>query len=407
MPIETKNRVTCTGCALLCDDIAVDVQFGTIQAVHNACLRGSKKFLQGKNEQLLKTPFVGGKATSYDDALAEAARIFKGAKNIVIAGGTHGTIDAVRALVKLGIKHGAKFAIPHFSIFTQLKRAIRKNGMDFFSIGESVNNADLIVFWGANPVDLAPKLLVRAAFSRGRYRQSGKEVKKLAVIDDYPTPTMERADIKILVDDQNHSGMLHSLSSALIDQNASDPSLSDLVDAIKNCEYCTLFVGEGILNKHFLDAHPAFINDLLCFIRALNAKRRVAMLPIFYPWNAAGLMQELACTSERIDCFDIDDLPSHANNIDVILAFGLDLVSRFTRNAAIMASGVQVIAIDFKRTPTTDLAHVVIPPSISGIESGGTAMRLDGIILVLNPPRQQSERKKTDEDILNDLYEKT
>ncbi len=407
MPLETKNRVTCTGCALLCDDIAVDVQFGTIQAVHNACLRGSKKFHPASDEQLLKAPSIGGKEVPYDDALAEAARILKAAKRVVIAGGMHGTNEAIGRLVDLATKLGAKMAIPDFEVFTQLTNAIKNNGIEFFTLGEVVNNADLIVFWGANPIDLAPKLLVRAAFSRGRYRQSGKEVKKLAVIDDYPTPTMERADIKVLVDGQDHAGVLDSLSAALSGQKTIDPLTSDLVDAIKNCEYCTLFVGEGILNRQFLKGHPGFLDGLMRFVRASNEKRRVAVLPLSYSWNGASLMHELACTGEKVDCFDVEDLPSHVEGGDAILAFGLDLVARCAGNAALTASGVPVVAVDFKRTPTTDLARVVLPPSIAGIDSGGVATRLDGSALLLQPPLQQPKGKKSDTDILTELHERS
>jgi len=392
---------------MLCDDIAVGVQLGTVQAVYNACLRGSKKFLLTSNSQLVKAPLIGGRGTSFDDALAEAARILKSAKRIVIAGGTHATNDAIRALIKLAVKLGAKLAIPEFDIHARLTGAVKKNGIDFFTLGEVINNADLVVFWGANPVDLAPKLLGRAAFSRGRYRQSGKEVKKLVVIDDFPSPTMERADIKILVDDQDYAGILESLFSTLSGQNASEPATSDLTNALENCEYCTFFVGEGILNKQFLRGHPAFLDNFLRLVRSINDKRRVAVLPLFYSWNAAGLMHELACTGEKIDCFDIEDLPSRIGNGDAILAFGFDIVSRCAGSAASSKDGVPLIAVDFKRTPTTDVARVVLPPSIPGIESGGTATRLDGITLLLHPPLQQPDGKKTDEDILNELHERT
>ncbi|MBN2150551.1 MAG: hypothetical protein JW839_03790 [Candidatus Lokiarchaeota archaeon] len=403
MSVETKNRMTCTGCALLCDDISVDVQLGKILAVHNACLRGSKKILPSGAKPLLNAPLVGGKGASFDDALAEAARILKGARKVVIAGGTHVTNEAIAGLVNLATKIGASLAVPDFDVHQQLTTSIKKNGIEFFTLGEAVNNADLIVFWAANPVDLAPKLLVRTVFARGRYRQSGKEVKKLAVIDDYPSPTMERADIKILVDDQNHAGVLDSMSSGLAGQKVSDPLTNDLVEAFKTSEYCTLFVGEGILNRQFLHGHPGFLDGLLRFVRASNEKRRVALLPLFYSWNAAGVLHELASAAGNFECFDVLDLPSHVEDGDVILAFGSDIVSKCAGNAALAASGVPVIAVDFKRTPTTDAARVVLPPSISGIESGGTATRLDGTSLVLRTPLQEPDGKKSDAEILAEL----
>ncbi len=406
MPLEIKNHVTCTGCALLCDDIAIDTQFGTIQAVHNACLRGSKKFLPAGSKQLLKAPSVDGKEASYDAALAEAARIIKAAKKVVIAGGMHGTNEAIDILMNLASKLGARLAIPDFDVYMQLTNAITNNGIEFFTLGEVVNNADLIVFWGANPIDLAPKLLVRTVFSRGRYRQSGKEVKKLAVIDDYPTPSMERADIKILVDGQDHEGVLKALSASLLGQNASGLPTNDLAEAIKNCEYCTFFVGEGILNRQFLQGHPGFLDRLMQFVRVLNGNRRAAILPMFYSWNAAGILYALASASEKIDCLDVQDLPSRVGKGDAIIAFGFDLVARCAGNAGLKGEGIPMIAIDYKRTPTTDLARVVLPPTIPGIDSGGVATRLDGTAVLLHPPLQRAEGKKTDADILRDLHDR-
>ncbi len=404
MPLETKNHVTCTGCALLCDDIAIDTQFGSIQAVHNACLRGSKKFLPAGSKQLLKSPSIDGKESPYDDALAEAARILKAAKNVVIAGGTHGTSEAIEQLVSLATKLGAKMAIPDFDIYTQLTNAIKHSGIEFFTLGETVNNADMIVFWGANPIDLAPKLLVRAVFSRGRYRQSGKEVKKLAVIDDYPTPTMERADIKILVDGQDHEGVLKALSDTLIGQKASEQHTSDLAEAIKNCEYCAFFVGEGILNRQFLKAHPGFLDRLLQLVHALNGTRRATILPLSYSWNATGIFHELDGAGEKVECFDAQDLPFHVGKGDAIIAFGFDLAARCADNAMVKTNNIPVIAIDFKRTPTTDAARVVLPPAIPGIDTGGIATRLDGTAVLLHPPLQRADGKKTDVDILRALH---
>ena len=49
-----------------------------------------------------------------------------------------------------------------------------------------------------------------------------------------------------------------------------------------------------------------------------------------------------------------------------------------------------VIAIEPHRTPTTEIATVVIPPAIAGIECEGTAYRMDHVPIrlrkVIDPP---------------------
>jgi formylmethanofuran dehydrogenase subunit B len=118
-------------------------------------------------------------------------------------------------------------------------------------------------------------------------------------------------------------------------------------------------------------------------------------------------LHELASASEKIDCFDVQDLPSRVKKGDAIIAFGFDLVARCAGNTMVKANGIPIIAIDFKRTPTTDLARVVLPPAIPGIDAGGVATRLDGTAVLLHPPLQQVEGKKTDADILRMLHERT
>ena len=44
-----------------------------------------------------------------------------------------------------------------------------------------------------------------------------------------------------------------------------------------------------------------------------------------------------------------------------------------------------MIAIDPRRSLTTDAAQVVIPSAMSGLEAGGTALRMDGTRISFEP----------------------
>ncbi|HME54733.1 MAG TPA: hypothetical protein VKM55_21175 [Candidatus Lokiarchaeia archaeon] len=429
MPLEKKNRVVCTGCSLLCDDISIDMQFNTIQTVHNACLRGTKKFQFSASKDRLKTPGIktneneGRVDASHDDAMEAAVSLLKNASNVVITGISRLSNAAQELAVQLATKLHATLAIQDFDVFKQVVLTIDKHGLEFFTLGEALNNADLLLFWGSNVIDLSPKFLTKTVFSRGRYRQSGKEVKKLAVIDDYPTPTMERADIKIAVEESDHDAILTALIEALAANKILDPALllqtdtgssnlssnsaslvKDLAEAMGNSEYCTVMLGEAILNPQFLENHPVFLERLFDFIKAMNeGKKKVALLPMFYTWNFAGLMQELGMASDNVDAIDLQELPSKLTSGTVILALGSDFVSKIPRARV---DGLQVVCVDFKRTPTSDLATILFPVTITGIDSGGTATRLDGISLNLNPPVEKKEDALSDTEILRDIMNK-
>ena len=432
MPLEKKNRIVCTGCSLLCDDISIDLQFGTIQAVHNACLRGTKKFQFSASKDRLRSPGIKVNPSenaidaSYEDAIDAAVSLLKGASNVIITGLSRIANDAQELAMQLAATLHATLAIQDLDVFNRVAATVENHGLEFFSIGEMINAADLILFWGADVIDLSPKFLAKTAFSRGRYRQSGKEVKKLAVIDDCPTPTMERADIKIMVDEGDHDAILTALTDALVANKTMDARMlesshvagtdvssnitslvKDLADAMNNAEYCTVILGEGILNPQFLDDQPTFLEFFFDFIKAMNkAKKKVALLPMFYTWNFAGLVQELGMSSEIVETIDLHDMASKLSEGTVILALGSDFISKIPRDTLALARDAQIICLDFKRTPTTDIARIILPVAITGVESGGTATRLDGISLNLNAPVEKKEQARSDADILRDIMNK-
>ena len=84
-----------------------------------------------------------------------------------------------------------------------------------------------------------------------------------------------------------------------------------------------------------------------------------------------------------------DDVP------DTALIIGSDPVNSLPFDVSRHLSQINTIAIDPRRTFTTEISKVVIPSSISGVESGGTMVRSDGVRMELNP---------VFENELNDVY---
>jgi formylmethanofuran dehydrogenase subunit B len=361
-----------------------------------------------------------------DDAVAAACKAIKQARHVVIAGCTHTSSEAQSLALQLATKLHASLAIPEWNNFTNVTESIKRSGMHFFTLGETINSADLIVFWGSNPVDLCPKLLVKTAFSRGRFRQSGKEVKKVAVIDEYPTPTMERADMRIALETREQEAFLAAVEKVLLEKgavNAPDfqqpfttfPPLSDglqglatdLANAIATCEYCTIFLGEGILNRQFLSQNPGFLARMLRLVNALDKNRRSGVLPLFYGWNFAGLARELQMAGNEVNVLDLQDFASDIGKEDVIIAIGVDIISKTPLKNEKWLNDASIIAIDFKRTPTTDMASIILPVAMTGAESGGIAVRLDGMTLLMNPPVAMKQGMKNDAEVLRQIIDST
>ncbi|MFA6371718.1 MAG: formylmethanofuran dehydrogenase subunit B, partial [Methanothrix sp.] len=74
-----------------------------------------------------------------------------------------------------------------------------------------------------------------------------------------------------------------------------------------------------------------------------------------------------------------------AKTCDTALVIGSDPLSALPFGTARALARQPLIAIDPRRSLTTDAAKVVIPSAISGLEAGGTAVRMDGVTIKFEP----------------------
>lgn len=91
------SMVTCTGCALLCED--VEIRDGRIL---HACRRGST-LLAHHNEARAK-PKVDGREVSFEEAMKEAKKIVSEAENLAIYGLDTTTLEAQKIAVEIAEK---------------------------------------------------------------------------------------------------------------------------------------------------------------------------------------------------------------------------------------------------------------------------------------------------------------
>jgi formylmethanofuran dehydrogenase subunit B len=92
-----------------------------------------------------------------------------------------------------------------------------------------------------------------------------------------------------------------------------------------------------------------------------------------------------------------------AKGSDAALIIGSDPLSSLPFGTARALARLPLIAIDPRRSLTTDAAQVVIPSAMSGLEAGGTALRMDGTRISFEPITK-SERL-SDEQILTRIME--
>lgn len=91
---------------------------------------------------------------------------------------------------------------------------------------------------------------------------------------------------------------------------------------------------------------------------------------------------------------------------DAALIIGSDPLSTFPGRIAESLSGIPIIVVDPHRTQTSEKAKVVIPSAPVGIESEGTAHRMDGVPIMLRKLVDSPNGIRSDAEILLMMLER-
>jgi len=91
------------------------------------------------------------------------------------------------------------------------------------------------------------------------------------------------------------------------------------------------------------------------------------------------------------------------NDCDALMVIGSDLISALPAAISKKLARIPAVAIDPHRNLTTDMARVTIPSAISGLEAGGSALRMDGVKIEFEPVIESDYR--SDVEILSRIME--
>ncbi|KAF5433871.1 formylmethanofuran dehydrogenase subunit B, partial [Candidatus Methanophagaceae archaeon] len=187
-----KERIiesaVCPFCACLCDDvvISVDPASNEIKEIRNACAVGAQKFLSTRNADRVQKPRVNGKETDYEAAIQKAVEILRTAKKPLIYGLSNSGYNAQRVALEIA-KHkrgvyDTSESICHNLFYSELR--IGKYPFYYALLDEIRDNANVIIYWGANPIVSHPRHLSRySVYPVGRYALKGVMDRELITID--------------------------------------------------------------------------------------------------------------------------------------------------------------------------------------------------------------------------------
>ncbi|MFX1513599.1 MAG: formylmethanofuran dehydrogenase subunit B [Promethearchaeota archaeon] len=412
--------VVCPFCGCLCDDIVVKVENNQIKETENSCRISFEKFM-GAQKHRIESPMIrkNGKLESvdYEEAYSHAAKILKNSKRSLWYGWSTVPVEAI----KKGIENVEKIrgVIDNTTCVCHgpTVLAYHNVGISTSTLGEIKNRSDLLVYIGANPLNAHPRHLSRyALYTRGYFRQKGRKERRFIVVDVRKTDTAEIADLFIKIKPNMDYEFLSVIRARLAGHNVSGEATTGVPDSVvdqfielcKSSRFITFFFGVGLTMS---GAKHRNIDAAISLVRDLNAITKAVIMPLRGHFNVAGFNRVSNWQTGFPFAIDFHRgypryYPGENSSVDVlrnkdtdaVVIVGSDVVSHFPLSSVKHLQDVPVILFTPHWTPSVEVADIVFPTTMAGIEEEGTAYRMDGVPLpmkkVVEPP----------DDIYSDTY---
>ena len=421
---KVHSDVICTFCGCLCDDLEVEVIDNRISKVKKACMIGRSKFLHAQSNTPEIT--IAGKPASLEDAVVKAADILKNAKYPMVYGLSSTTTEAQREMVEIAELLDATMDNPSSYCHGPGLMARQQVGLASCTLGEVKNRADLVIFWGCNPLEAHVRHFTRYSVSaKGLFHPGGRKKRKIVSIDIRPTPTTKSSDRFIQVA-PGKTFEIATLLRALVCGNPTGLKNSDLVagvpvstwqelaEMIKGCKYGVVFFGLGVTQCRGRDLN---VEQLSMLVSEINNYTRFYAMAMRGHGNVAGGNQvmtwqtgyPLAVNFSRgyprynPGEFSVIGLLAR-KEVDAALIVATDPGSHLPADTVNYLKTIPTVYLEPHINPTTEWATVVIPVAQAGVAAEGTYYRMDNVPLRVK--KIVDSNLSSDEEVLKNLKEK-
>lgn len=428
---KTVYDVVCPFCGTLCDDLEVDIDNeNLVIEVRNGCQIGTKKyFASNPSDHRYEKPMIKQdgvlKEASWDEAIDKAAEILVKAQRALLYGFSSTECEAQSVGVELAEILGSILDNTASVCHGPTLLAKQDVGQPTSTLGEYKNRADLVIFWGCNPVHAHPRHLGRySEFVRGYFRKDGRNDRYIVVVDPRNTHTAQIADLYVQVNPNEDYELLNALRALLrgVELDGEEVSgipmekIKEMVTILKSCNFGVIFFGMGLTQTL---AHHRNIDSAISLTRELNDHTKFSITPMRGHYNVAGANEVFAWNTGYAYSIDFSrGYPRYnpgefsavevllKDQIDASLIVASDPASNFPAASVKNMFKHPLIVIEPHITPTSAFADVVLPPAIAGIECEGTAYRMDNVPIRLRKVKEAPGECLTDKKILEKLLEK-
>jgi formylmethanofuran dehydrogenase subunit B len=290
------------------------------------------------------------------------------------------------------------------------------------TLGEIKNRADLVIFWGVNPLKSHPRHFERYSVDpAGMFVPGGRSDRTVVVIDEQANESSERADLSVRVDRGQDFEAIWTLRCLLqgIEPTADAltgvplPSLKDLADRMKSCRCGVIFFGLGLARKGLGHCN---VEALLSLVSELNGFTRFHARRMRIPGDVTGadnvlcwqtgypFSVNLARGYPRYNPgeYSVNDLLERGE-VDAALLVGSESVEQMSPQARSHLGRIPTVVLDHPTVNSAILPSIRFTTAVYGIHLPGTAYRMDEVPIPLRqllPPKYPS-----DAEVLNRILQ--
>jgi formylmethanofuran dehydrogenase subunit B len=407
--LRSKSLV-CTGCGCLCDDLQVELEDEHLVQLENACAKGAALIQSSFNAGRRAKSTIRNRECSLKDAVEQAENLFFKAKNPLVFGLDNSTLEAQALAIELTQKIGGTIDnASSFSYGPLIERILTKD-LPTCSLSEIKDNADLLIYWGADPPNTHPRHLSKYTYyAYTDYNPAGWFPKvTLSCVEVRHTELSSMCKPVFRLKPSRDKAFIKTIVGEAQDEVEMARNFTELA---KKSRFCVVFCGLGLV--HALDSD---FSPFARMVHMLSKSTRIAVIPMISETNMRGfcqLLHEKTGHANRVSFAGSIASGSEFSLLEqfrkqppeCVVIIDSDPLSALPPSAMRNLASTNIICLSPFVTPTTIAADVVIPTALPGVECGGSMLRMDGIEVAL--AELEKREYPTEEAILRQLLEGT
>jgi formylmethanofuran dehydrogenase subunit B len=404
--LRVISDATCTFCGCVCDDMELTVEGNTITKAKNACVLGKAWFLNHHIDETRPVATIEGKPASFEQAVERAAKILVEANFPITYGLSDTTCEAQRVAVAIADWIGGNVDTTTSVCHGPSGMAFQGVGEVTCTLGEVKNRADFLLFWGGNPAESHPRHFTRySLMPKGEFLPNGRKDRTAVLVDVRKTKSAKAVDIFLQVKPRSDfelawalRGLVNGLEIGPEIEEVTGISLEvlkDVADRMKKAKFGVILFGMGLTmtrGKHMNS------EAVLSLARDLNKFTRFTAKPMRGHGNVTGADNVVSWSTgypfgvnlnrgyPRFNPgeFTTSDVLARGE-ADAAMIIAADPMSNFNQPAREHLKTIPVIVLDPKLSDTARIATVAFTTSVYGINTAGTAYRMDDVPIYLRP----------------------